>query len=136
MSGYTLRAFEEMETTAHGRVRRAAATLGIESFGMQVLEFPAGFDRYPEHDHAEDGMEEVYLVLSGSATFEIDGERVELAPERILRVAPEARRRCVPGPEGVRLLALGGVPGRAYERPAWLRLGAPDPASAGAGDRP
>lgn len=130
MTGFTLRALDAMEKTAHGHVTRAAAELGVESFGMQLLEFPPGFDRYPEHDHAEDGMEEVYLVLSGSAEFEIDGERVALDAAHMLRVAPSARRRCTPGPEGVRMLALGGVPGAVYERPAWLRLGAPDPGAA------
>ncbi|HLI56483.1 MAG TPA: cupin domain-containing protein [Actinomycetota bacterium] len=127
MARYTVRQIDAMETTAHGHIRRAAAELGIESFGMQVLEFPPGFDRYPEHDHSGDDMEEVYVVLSGSAEFQVDGRRVVLDPERILRVAPAARRRCVPGEEGVRMLALGGIPGRPYQRPAWLRLGAPDP---------
>lgn len=124
MTGYTLRPVAAMETTAHGHVTLAAAELGVESFGMQLLEFPPGFDRYPEHDHSDDGMEEVYVVLSGSAEFEIDGERVPVDAEQMLRVAPSARRRCTPGPEGVRMLAVGGIPGGVYERPAWLRLGA------------
>ena len=48
-------------------------------------------------------------------------------PETIVRVGPEAKRRITPGPEGMRLIALGGVPGKAYEAPGYTELGAPDP---------
>lgn len=130
MSAYTVREIAEMKTIAHGCVRLAAAELGVSSFGMQVLEFPPGFEHYPEHDHAGDRMEEVYVVLDGSATFVVDGEGVDIDPRRMLRVAPEARRTLEPGADGVRLLAIGATLGRAYERPEDFRLEAPDPAAA------
>jgi uncharacterized cupin superfamily protein len=50
----------------HDLVKLAAAELGVESFGMQVLDLPPDFREYPEHDHADDGQEEVYVVLRGS----------------------------------------------------------------------
>jgi mannose-6-phosphate isomerase-like protein (cupin superfamily) len=134
MTAFTVRPIDEMETMSHGALRRAAAELGIESFGMQVLDLPANFDRYPEHDHRDNGMEEVYVVLSGTAEVEIDGERVTLDPDRMLRVDPAARRRVVPGADGVRLLAIGAIPGRPYERPPAFALGAPDPTAAPAQD--
>ena len=52
----------------------------------------------------------------------IDGEPVSLDPDRMLRVAPESRRRLEPGPEGVRILVVGSTPGGTYERPQALRL--------------
>jgi hypothetical protein len=57
----------------------------------------------------------------------VDGETVALDSETIVRVGPEAKRRITPGPEGMRLIALGGVPGKAYEAPDYTELGAPDP---------
>lgn len=124
MSGYKVKSIDEMASIHDGIVKLAGAELGIESFGMQVLDFPAGFAHYPEHDHSEDGQEEVYVVLRGSAEFEVDGERVPVDPGRVILVAPESSRRLDPGPDGVRILAIGCAPGRAYERPEGFRLAA------------
>jgi hypothetical protein len=106
---------------------RAGAELGLESFGLQVFDMPAGYEGYPEHAHDEDGQEEVYVVLKGSGEFEIEGERVPVDAERMLRVAAGTKRKLLPGPQGIRVLALGGVPGKVYQRPEPFRLGAPDP---------
>jgi hypothetical protein len=39
----------------------------------------------------------------------------------MVRVGPAVKRKIVPGAFGVTILALGGAPGKAYERPAWLK---------------
>ncbi len=121
MSGYSVKRIDEMTQIHGGLVTLAGAELEVESFGLQVLDFPAGFEHYPEHDHAADNQEEVYLVLRGSGAFTVDGERVPLDVGTMLRVAAGSRRRLDPGPEGVRLLAIGCTPG-SYERPADFRL--------------
>jgi hypothetical protein len=54
-------------------------------------------------------------VLRGSGTLIADGEQYELDTEHVVRVDPEVKRKILPGPEGIRILALGGVPGRAYD---------------------
>jgi len=130
MGDYTAKRIDEMEAIYYGSFKRAGAELGIESFGLQVFDMPAGADQYPEHDHSQDGQEEVYVILRGSGEFEIEGERVPVDPERILRVAAGTKRKLWPGPEGIRVLALGGVPGKSYERPDSFKLGAPDPTAA------
>jgi mannose-6-phosphate isomerase-like protein (cupin superfamily) len=127
MGSYTVKRIEDMEAIFHGSFRRAGAELGVESFGLQVFDLPPDFENYPEHDHSADGQEEVYVVLRGSGEFEIDGERVSVDSERIVRVSAGAKRRLLPGPEGVRVLALGGMPGKLYERPEPFELGAADP---------
>lgn len=113
---------DDMRAINGGTTRLAGAELRVESFGMQVFDFPAGFDGYPEHDHGDDGQEEVYTVLRGSAELEVGGKRVLLVPGVMIRVAPQTRRRLFPGPEGVRILTLGGIPRKAYERPEPFRL--------------
>jgi hypothetical protein len=130
MGSYTAKRIDDMEAIYYGSFKRAGAELGIESFGMQVFDLPASFEDYPEHDHGEDGQEEVYVILRGSGEFEIDGERVPVDTERIVRVAAGTKRKLRPGPDGVRVLALGGVPGKLYERPEPFKLGAPDPTAA------
>jgi mannose-6-phosphate isomerase-like protein (cupin superfamily) len=122
MSTYTVKRIDEMETAFGGGMRLARAELGVAAFGMQVEEFPPNFDKYPEHSHSEDGQEEVYVVLRGSAEIEIEGERIALDPETIVRVGPGISRRIISGPQGVRILALGGVPGAAYEPPEFSMI--------------
>jgi quercetin dioxygenase-like cupin family protein len=122
MSDYTVKSIDELESIHHGAVKLAGAELGIRSFGMQVLDFPAGFSDYPAHDHAEDGQEEVYVLLRGSAEFEIDGERRTVGTGGLVRIAPPATRRLVAGSDGARILAVGCAGDRPYERPEHFRL--------------
>jgi mannose-6-phosphate isomerase-like protein (cupin superfamily) len=127
MADYTVKRLDEIEAVFRGGFLRARASLGVESFGMQILEIPPNNDGHPEHDHGEEGQEEVYMVLRGGGEIELDGERVPLDPETIVRVGPGTRRKLFPGAEGMRVLALGGVPGRAYQAPDVTKLGSPDP---------
>jgi mannose-6-phosphate isomerase-like protein (cupin superfamily) len=127
MGDYTSKKIDEMEAIMRGGFKRARAELGVQAFGMQVIEMPPDFQNYPEHDHSERGQEEVYIVLRGSAEVDVDGERVPIDPDTMIRVGPSAKRKIYPGSEGVRLLALGGTPGQAYEAVEMTQLGAPDP---------
>ena len=127
MRDYTTKRIDEMEAAFLGGFKRARAELGVESFGMQVLDMPPNLDAYPEHDHADDGQEEVFVVLRGSGDLEVDGERIHIDPDTIVRVGPKARRKFWPGDQGIRVLALGGVPGEPYEAPDVSKLGSPDP---------
>jgi hypothetical protein len=130
MPDVTISAIEEMEPIYDGVMRRARATLGVTSWGMQVLTLPANWDGYPNHNHdanAQDpNQEEVYIPLEGSALLEADGQSFDLRPGMMARVGPRQFRRIVPGPEGVRVLALGGVPG-SFSPGAWSELGALPP---------
>lgn len=128
MADYTVKRFDEMEPILDGFFLRARASLGGRAFGLQVLQMPpGGGEFYPNHDHSHDGQEEVYVVLSGSAEFDIEGERVAVEPETAVRVAADTKRHIDPGPEGVRFLVVGGVPGGAYKPPEFTELGGPVP---------
>ena len=45
----------------------ARKSLGLQSFGMNVVELPPG-ETIPEHDETETDQEEVFIILSGEAT--------------------------------------------------------------------
>src|SRR5439155_5227106 len=130
MVDVTAVSFEEMEPIYEGLARRARATLGVSSFGMQLMTLPPNWEGYPDHKHdasvGDATQEEVYIPLAGSATLVAGAERFELRPGMMARVGPEQRRQILPGPEGIRLVALGGAPG-AFAASAWTELGGPLP---------
>jgi mannose-6-phosphate isomerase-like protein (cupin superfamily) len=119
-----------MESIFYGSFKRAGAELELSSFGMNVLDFPpdAGEGVYPDHDHAEEREEEVYLAWRGSGILTVEGEEIALDQDTVVRVGAETKRKVRSGPDGLRLIVLGGVPGEVYERRERYRLGAPDPA--------
>jgi quercetin dioxygenase-like cupin family protein len=81
--------------------------LGVSSFGMNQIVLQPG-QRGRIHRHKN--QEEVYLVLEGTLTLLIEGERTELAVGEVIRVAPLLRRQLVNrGPGRVVLIALGGA---------------------------
>jgi quercetin dioxygenase-like cupin family protein len=123
MNGFKLKRIDELSSIMNGAVKLAGDELGVQSFGLQVLDLPAGFD-YPEHDHAQDGQEEVYVVLAGSAELTVGGDTTRLEAGAIARVEPEAKRMLVPGAEGIRVLAIGCAPAGSYERPEAFRVAA------------
>jgi hypothetical protein len=127
MSDYTVKKIDEMEAVFLGGFKRARAELGVEAFGLQVIDMPPNYPDYPDHDHAEDGQEEVFMVIRGGGEIEIEGERFPLDPDRMVRVGPEPKRKVIPGSEGIRMVIVGGVPGSVYEPPAVTKLGEPDP---------
>lgn len=81
--------------------------LGVSAFGMnQIVLQPGQRGRIHRHKH----QEEVYLVLEGTLTLLIEGERNELTVGEVIRVAPQVRRQLVNrGPGRVVLIALGGA---------------------------
>jgi mannose-6-phosphate isomerase-like protein (cupin superfamily) len=127
MADYAVKRIDEMEAVYRGAFKRARAELGASAFGLQVIDMPPGADQYPEHDHAEDGQEEIYAVLRGSGEIEIDGKRHAINADTLARVASGTSRKVYAGPDGIRILIVGGVPGKAYEAPGITELGAPDP---------
>lgn len=134
MTDVTVKRTEEFESTFHGGMLKARAALGVSSFGIQLLRFPPGATRYPEHDHAHDGQEEVYIVLEGSVTLLAGDEQHLLEPGLFARVGPEERRKLETAAEGALVLALGGTPGEVFEVTKFTDEGEPDPLDAAAGD--
>jgi mannose-6-phosphate isomerase-like protein (cupin superfamily) len=111
------------------KFHKAAAGLDVSSIGISIIDMAAGANDYPEHDHSAEGIggqmfakrpaqlgqEEVYIALRGSGTLEADGEQFPIDENHIARVGPDVKRKVIPGPDGIRLLALGATPGQAYD---------------------
>jgi hypothetical protein len=115
MPDFTAKKLSEMEAGFGGGFIKARAELGVSAFGFQVIQLPPSYGDYPEHDHAESGQEEVYLALGGSGWIDIEGERADLDGETFVRVGAEPKRKVHAGPEGLRMLVIGGCPGEPYK---------------------
>ena len=125
--GYVLAKLDELEPAAlvspeatdDGRQRLdVRRRFDITSFGIQAYRAPSGVDIIREHDETllgEAGQEELYVVLHGAATFEIDGESLEAPAGSMVHVQPTARRKATAKDEGTTILVVGGTPGKAYE---------------------
>ena|SRR3990172_9351027 len=136
MADMTVKRIDEMERTFGGAVVLARASLGVTSFGMQVLDLPPGWAG-PEHAHegmtgelarANDGQEEVYVGLHGSAALRVNGEEVVLEPGVMVRCGPSQVRQLVTHDKNAQVLVVGAMPGRPYTPPEFTKLAA---ASAG-----
>src|SRR5918912_1070728 len=94
---------------------------GITSFGINAWTGHEAGDRIiNEHDEGDgDGEEELYLVLQGRARFELDGERVEAAPGTFVYARPRVKRTAFAEEPGTTIVAVGAVPGHAYEPGGW-----------------
>lgn len=124
MTDVTVKRLDELEPFYHGTFRRLRAALGVQAFGIQVITLPPHCDVYPEHDHTDNGQEEVYVTLAGRATLTVAGERYTLEPDVFVRVGPSEPRKVVTGDEGVQLVVVGGTPGRSYTPPPYTDKGA------------
>jgi quercetin dioxygenase-like cupin family protein len=94
----------------HGVLRPLRQPLGVTAFGINELELPPGAEG-PEHDHAQDGQEEVYVIVRGGGTVRVDGTEAELVPGRFVFLSPDARRQMVAGPQGLAWVGVGCQPG-------------------------
>jgi tetratricopeptide (TPR) repeat protein len=74
-----------------------------------------------EHDESEgdEGLEELYLVHRGRATFELDGERVDAPAGTLVYARPGVKRTAFAEEAGTTIVAIGGTPGKAYVASGW-----------------
>jgi uncharacterized cupin superfamily protein len=98
--------FTMLDLEAGERFQRLRKELGVSSFGLNLMRLGPG---QAGRIHRHERQEEVYVVLEGVLTLEVEGEGRELGRGELARVAPDVRRRLSNrGDEPVRLLAIGG----------------------------
>jgi len=119
---YSSSRIDDLPSLWDGMCKLVRAGLGLTAFGVNVLDIGPNYVT-TDHTESTSGQEELYLVLRGSATLLVglpgEEERVELTPDVVARVAPDARRLFQTGFEGARLLIVGGAPGQPYELQEW-----------------
>jgi tetratricopeptide (TPR) repeat protein len=99
-------------------------TLGIRAFGINAWTAAEdGQQVIGEHTEADGGLEheELYLVVSGHATFTLDGEEFDGPPGTLVHVPDPAVKRGATGTRGTTILAVGAKPGAVFTPSPWER---------------
>lgn len=94
-------------------------TLGVTSFGINVVELPSGA-AIPEHDEVERDQEEVFAALDGAVTLVVDGAEHALRRGSFARLGPAPRRFVRnDGDELARVLIVSAPVTSGYEPMPW-----------------
>ena len=123
--GWTSTRLDEIEpiSVVNGTLlwRPVRRTLDIGAFGINAYVAPnAGDDVVEQHTEESLGHEEVYVVLSGRATFTLGDESLDAPAGTIVFIRdPKVRRHAKAEEPGTAVLAIGGPRDAAYEPSAW-----------------
>jgi uncharacterized cupin superfamily protein len=79
------------ECERSGNWQLVRRTLGVNAFGLNLVDIPPG-EQIPEHDETERDQEEVFYVVSGSPTLVVDGENHPARAGTFARLDPQHRR--------------------------------------------
>jgi uncharacterized cupin superfamily protein len=117
LDGLTIRRREDLER--NGNWLLARRSLGLSSFGMNLVEIPPG-ERIPEHDETGRDQEEVFLVLSGSPSLVVDGREIETPAGTFARLDPHLSRTVVNHGDDVAAVLIVSAPrSSGYEPLEW-----------------
>ena len=123
MSGYeiaSLTGIESLKGPGTLRWTPLRKHFGITAFGINAYTATeVGQDVVEEHTEERLGHEELYLVVSGRATFVLDGEEVEVPAGSVVFLRdPKVKRYARAEEAGTTVLAVGGKPG-SHEISGW-----------------
>lgn len=120
--GYTIKhrdEFEAMEGSGDSTWRLARKALGTSDFGFNLVEIEPG-GQIPEHDEAQSGQVELYVVLEGAAILRIGGEDHPAPAGTFASIEPPATRTILNRSEApVTALLIGVHPAGEFQPSAW-----------------
>jgi quercetin dioxygenase-like cupin family protein len=117
LDGVTIRRREDLERTGNWLLARRS--LGLSSFGMNLVEIPPG-ERIPEHDESDRDQEEVFIFLDGSPSLVVDGREIETPAGTFARLDPHLKRTVVNhGDEPASVLIVSAPRTSGYEPMGW-----------------
>ena len=118
MSVVTVKHDEELERE-YGTWVLVRRSLGLEAFGMNIVELPPG-EAIREHDETDRMQEEVFVVLDGTPTLVVSGDEHALRRGSFARLDPEPPRFLRnDGDETARVLIVSAPVTSGYEPMDW-----------------
>ena len=117
MAAYSVARFDAIDELDDGGApyRPVRHHFGIASFGVNSFTGRKAGDRIINERSEEEDQEELYLVLHGRATFELDGERVDAPAGTFVFAEPGVRRTAFAEGDRTTVVVVGGRPGKVYE---------------------
>jgi quercetin dioxygenase-like cupin family protein len=109
----------ELHPVGECPIRPVRHHFGITSFGVNAWTAKAAGERLINEHEEDPGNEELYIVIRGRATFELDGERREAGEGTFVFAAPNVKRTAFAEEAGTTVVAVGGTAGKAYEPVGW-----------------
>ena len=104
---------------AEFNLRFGRVALNCEHCGVSYLRFAPGAKA---HGHRHKRQEEIYVLVSGSASMKVGDDELELRPFDAVRVPPQVMRGIKGGPDGAEVIAIGAPntgPGDAEMEQDW-----------------
>jgi hypothetical protein len=110
-------------TEGQARWHTIRRTLDIRAFGMNAWSATEdGQEVIGEHDEVDgEQHEEVYVVVSGHATFTLDGDSFDAPAGTLVHVPDPTVKRGAVGTRGTTILAVGAKPGVVFAPSPWER---------------
>src|SRR5690348_8813079 len=121
-TGYSAKSIDQLPTLWDGFAKLVRAGLEITAFGANIMDLPPDYST-SAHNESASGQEELYVALRGSGSVDVGGLSLPLDAEHLVRVDAGTDRVLSSGPDGLRVLCVGGVPGGVYEPPDWSSAG-------------
>jgi tetratricopeptide (TPR) repeat protein len=91
----------------------------IQSFGVNAYTAEEAGQRVVEEHRERDGHEELYVVVSGRATFTLDGEEHDAPAGSLVHCPPDTLRGAVAAEPGTTVLGIGAKPGEVFKPSGW-----------------
>ena len=91
----------------------------IRAFGVNAYTAEEAGQRVVEEHREENGAEELYVVVSGRATFKVDGEEHDAPPGTLVHCPPGTLREAFAAEPGTTVLGIGAKPGEVFEPSGW-----------------
>ena len=111
--------FEAMEGSGEATWKLARKALGTSAFGFNLVELAPG-GQIPEHNEAQSGQVELYVILDGEAVLRLDGEDHQAPAGTFASIEPAASRTILNRSDGkVTALLIGVDPEGSYEPMSW-----------------
>jgi len=111
-------AIDDLPQLWDGFAKLVRTGLDITAFGVQIMDLPPDYET-ESHDESDTGQQELYVALRGAGAVVAGDRRLTLDAEHLVRVNAGVERVLTSGPDGLRVLCVGGVPGAPYVAPEW-----------------
>jgi quercetin dioxygenase-like cupin family protein len=91
----------------------------IQAFGVNAYTAERAGQRVVEEHRETDNHEELYAVVSGRATFTLDGNEHDAPAGTLVHCPPDTLRGAVAAEPGTTVLGVGAKPGEVFRPSGW-----------------